>query len=353
MSPETTPLGGMQSGICYLSRSLSRRGHDVALYNNYSDSGVFDGVNCHNIDTYLHLRQFQDCDVYVSISCEGRYLRSIIGRKPLVLFTGHNADVPIIKKLSDPLERNCWDAFIFKTNWQAHSFELEFNIDKSNVHVITNAASYFFHAPAGREHYFFEQAGAPILYFSSTPFRGLELLLYAFPLMRVSLPQVRARIFSSMAVYRRFGKQDQYSALYRACSHVGMEYVGSINQQQLAQAVSSTDILAFPSTYAETSCITIMEAMLNCSIIVTHDLGALRETAAGFGHFLAYNPGDDKATLARRFADFLVSVVAWYRRNPIAGRHYLESQRLYALRNYSWEKKAEEWEEFLKGLVAR
>jgi hypothetical protein len=39
---------------------------------------------------------------------------------------------------------------------------------------------------------------APVLFYTSTPFRGLDVLLNCFPRIRQSVPDVRLRIFSSM-----------------------------------------------------------------------------------------------------------------------------------------------------------
>ena len=49
-TPGSRPLGGSQSGLCYLSRNMARAGHKVALVNNISQPGNYSGVECPRIE---------------------------------------------------------------------------------------------------------------------------------------------------------------------------------------------------------------------------------------------------------------------------------------------------------------
>lgn len=350
LTPETQPLGGMQSGICYLSRELARRGHAVTLFNGSSREGTVEGIELRN-----YAKRFgsegQGHDAYISISCSGKLIRPLIGNRPLILLTGHNSLEPSMLALRDPGERDCWDHFVFKSSWQAETLKTAFSLDDRKITIITNAVSPFFAQLQERTSCFFLENRPPVLYYSSTPFRGLEVLARAFPKISEACPGITAKIFSSMAPYHAPGSDAEHAELYGLCRRNGMDYVGSLSQPELAKAVQAADILAFPSTYAETSCITIMEAMASSAVIVSRARGAIPETSAGFAHLMPEPERPAPGALASGFANHVIQVVKAAGREPQQMRAWLQRARRYCLKNYSWPAKAREWEEFLQQAV--
>lgn len=346
LTPETVPLGGMQSGLCYLSTALGKRGHDVTLFNGSSCEGVFASVKLRNFKEFCR-SDLSSFDAFISISCQSGAIRPYIQDKPLILFTGHNNDEPSMKALLDPEERDAWDHFVFKSNWQAETVGRRYSLDAEKITILTNAAAPCFTETEGRQTYFFEKRTPPVLYYSSTPFRGLSILADAFPTIRKAIPGVRAIIYSSMKPYHSLATDDPYSGHYERCRKVGMEYVGGLGQVALAQAIRSADILAFPSNYPETSCITVMEGMLNSSLIITRSLGALPETCAGYGLMLPERAAQNGASLPALYSDFVIKIVNMAYSDPVGLRRHLTAQREYALKNYSWAPRAAEWEEFV------
>ncbi len=87
-----------------------------------------------------------------------------------------------------------------------------------------------------------------------------------------------------MEVYRvpQAADEAQFGMLYHRCRETpGVEYIGSLAQPELAAALMSVAMLAYPNTFAETGCIAAMEAMAAGCWIVTSDFGALRKRPPG------------------------------------------------------------------------
>jgi hypothetical protein len=69
----------------------------------------------------------------------------------------------------------------------------------------------------------------PILAYTSTPFRGLDLLLDAFPQIRNAIPGVRLQVFSGMKPYMMPQAEEStlFGQLYDRCRQTaGVEYIG-------------------------------------------------------------------------------------------------------------------------------
>ena len=151
-----------------------------------------------------------------------------------------------------------------------------------------------------------------------------------------------------MSLYR--SADDPYSELYELCRSLpGAEYVGPVSQVELARAMVDVDVLAYPCTFAETSCIAAMEAMASGALIVTSDLGALGETTARFGRLIGLN--GDHTGMARDYAAFISKELTEAARDPHTTALRLAEQRRHARDNYTWARRAEEWTAWLRALI--
>lgn len=348
-SPETPrqrPLGGSQSGLCYLSANLAKNGHEVALVNRIETPGTYAGVECPGFDAGIKADYLNRFDVIIVLNgAIGSEMRSWGVTKRMVMWCQHDVEQHAVQNLRLPGERAAWDAYAQVTDWALETYHKAFGIPKNKMSVKRNAiAPMFQDLPTTPR--FFESGEPPVLVYSSTPFRGLDVLLSAFPTIREAVPGCRLKVFSSMGVYQMRGADDQYQVLYSLCRAIeGAEYHGSVGQAELAQAYREADVMAYPNTFPELACISVMEAMATDCLVITSNLGALGETIAGHGFLI--KPKGGILGFATNYARFAIDVITAARKDPAAFAERLARQKAFANKAYNWETRAREWEQWL------
>jgi glycosyltransferase involved in cell wall biosynthesis len=356
-TPRLRPLGGSQSGLCYLAEELVKLGHDVTLFNQTSTPRRSRGVNCYNF-AHIQKAEYAYFDAVIMLNLGSQNLAGQIrsgaqGRTRIILWCQHNPDQPAVKDLTDPAAHDAWNAFVHVSDWQAEWYRRAFGIKPERMKIIGNAISPVFENLYPRPDLIASQKPwPPVLCYTSTPFRGLDVLLEAFPRIRAAIPGTTLKVYSSMGVYGFAPENDQYAPLYARCRATeGVEYIGSIPQPALAQELKNATCLAYPNTFAEGYCISVLEAMAAGCLVVTSELGALRSTTAGFGHLLI--PSPDKIEHATQFADLAVRVLTQSRSSPVEHAQWLEKQVRHVNQTGTWAVRAREWHEWLTAQTAR
>jgi len=355
-SVDQIPLGGSHSAICYLSQELAKQQLEVFLLNNTIKPTVSYEVVCLPLPQ-VSPELFQDLDVLVinNQAGEGQKIKNLLSPgSTLILWNHHSYDQPPIQQLKDPADQDSYDGIAFVSNWQRDRFHEHFNTDPKKAGVMRNAVSnYFLKMFAHEESIVAHKSKPPILAYTSTPFRGLDLLLEVFPRIREAIPGVRLKVFSSMKVYQVEKSQDQlrYGGLYRACQETeGVEYIGSVPQQELAQELKTISVLAYPNTFEETSCISVMEAMASGCWVVTSDFGALSETAAGFGNLIAVDNNWER--YKDEFVQATITALRKFQEKDVTDLEaYLRKQVDFVNNSYTWSNRATEWLEWIKALA--
>lgn len=350
-APFRQPLGGANSAICYLAVELAGLGHTITVYNGTSAPTESCGVQLRNLrdaEAPGHLNVFDV--VVVSGGVIGRPLRRDYRvAVPMVLWTPHAHNQPAVRELRRLNERKCWNGFAFVSDWQRERYEKFFWTPHEKGRVLRNAVSPAF-ADGNETAPWFITGDPPVLYYASTPFRGLDVLLTSFPAIRAAVEGATLRIFSSMDVYQVPPEKDKYRDLYDRCRATdGVEYVGSVGQSRLARELAGAAALAYPSTFAETSCIVALEALALGAAVFATRLGALAETTGGLASMIDWQP--DEPALARRFSDMAIEALRDMQKNPsfaVAQRN----QRIKFIReNYLWAARAKEWAAWLSQLI--
>lgn len=235
------------------------------------------------------------------------------------------------------------DHFVYVSNWQLQQFNNRFATNLSQNHVIKNAIE-----PIE----FKEKSNDKIkLIYTSTPNRGLEVLLKAFKI--INRTDVELTVFSSNIIYgKSYSNQraGQHDHLFHQCRTTpGITYRGYATNKAVRQALQQSHILAYPSIYEETSCLAAIEAGAAGCRIVTTNLGALPETCDSWATYVDYQYGDDLDELAERYAVTLNYEIDQYRKN----NYNIKDQSEWFNNYYSWNTRAQEWLEFFNKICVK
>jgi glycosyltransferase involved in cell wall biosynthesis len=268
------------------------------------------------------------------------YLPQADFSKKTIYWNQLSYDQDAVQALKDPKLVEQIDHFVFVSHWQSEMFRKIFNIPGYKTHVLKNASLGVIPRVQGKR-------DKVRLCYTSTPWRGLDVLLDAWELANPD--NCELHIFSSCQIYGpEFGENDvNYEPLYERCTTLpGVVYRGSIPNFELRKELPTFDILAYPNTFEETSCIAVIEALSAGLRVVTSNLGALPETTEGWARMYPYLM--DPSLHAQTFANVLLEEIELVRKGKLD--HHLNQQvNLYNTR-WTWDYRIQEWLKFLDGL---
>lgn len=335
-TPLVEPLGGSESAMCYLAVEMAKLGHEVTLFRRFEEEFTKKGV----FHMPLHKIGQRKLDVLVVQNtpfpgAQMRLKKLVDDKVKIIFWSQHASNQPPVETLYDAAIVNAFNKIVLISNWQRQDYLETFKIKKSKIRVLKNAISPAFENLNGRKRKL-------SMAYTSTPFRGLSLLTGIFSVVKSEDARASLEVFSSWKVYQvDRDQEEQYAKIYQACREtLGVTYVGSVSQSELAKRLADIEILAYPNIFPETSCIAVMEAMAAGCQIVTSRLGALPETTAGFGRLISVS--EDWGEYCRNFKNALLEPVA---------TDSITKQVEFVKANYTWKKRAQEWEQLLVEVV--
>jgi glycosyltransferase involved in cell wall biosynthesis len=230
------------------------------------------------------------------------------------------------------------DSFVYVSNWQHEKFRYFYQIPVRNSYVIKNAIEpiEFIEKPKGDK---------LKLIYTSTPFRGLGILLDAFAFL--NRDDIELDIYSSTAVYGSGYANhtgDIYEALFdKAKAMKNVNYKGYAPNEEIHKAVQAAHIFSYPSIFEETCCLAMIEAGAAGCDMVTTNIGALYETGSEYAKMIPIQ--SDDADMVRVYAKALNETIDnyWDKSN----QDKLKEQSDFYNKYYSWEKRAKEWNNLL------
>jgi glycosyltransferase involved in cell wall biosynthesis len=351
----SAPLGGTPSAICYLSELLVKWGHEVSLFNNSTVRCVSLGVLCRPLQE-LNPAEIQDADFIVEVNTAniGIRLKPYLNpRTRLVFWTGHGHDQPAIQSLRYSAVRSAYDGFVMVSQWQRNNYLEHFGIPLSQSTILRNGIAPDFSNLFNSDELILDRKSKPMtLAYTSSPDRGLDILLEAFPKIRKIVSGIKLKVFSSMQIYYDIEEsEDECSWIYKELRKTeGVEYIGAIPQPDLAQEMARVSVLSYPNAAPETFCISVAEAMASGCRVVTSKLGALPETTAGFASLVPIMPS--RESYMENFINETINVLEEFNGQRLEDTEkHLRKQVDYITTLCSWPIIAEEWVEWLSLLL--
>lgn len=245
---------------------------------------------------------------------------------------------------SEHLKNGGWKKFhklVFASNWQMQAYINYYQIPWSKCVVLQNAIEPI---PAHEK----PNDGTIRLAYWSTPHRGLNILVPVFEKLCEKYDNIELDVYSSFKLYGWEQRDEQYKDLFEQCeAHPKINYHGTVSNEELRKNLEKTHIFAYPSTWPETSCITLMEAMSAGLLCVHSNYAALPETAANWTMMYQYH--EDLQQHAGLFYQVLNGAIESLNLDNVQQR--INSQQSYANVFYNWTIRKIQWEALMQSLL--
>ncbi len=265
-------LGGSEYAMMKLAEQFADHGHDVTVtgkvadevkagvkyiaYSNLSRNQHFDVVVANNYIHYVPL--FDEMKITYKQSYFWLHNFDFYGwlRGKALPNDGHDI-------LDDPRIT----AFVAVSDYQKQKLETLFPAMKGRLIVLNNATD-----PRDFDRINVRRVPGKFVY-SSSPERGLERLLTAWPDIRAKLPHASLTVTTPPYAMKWYDK-------FKTALD-GVNFIDSQPPNKLYTLIKSSEYWMYPSTYDETYCITALEMMMGGVKLITTDTGNLKYLTEG------------------------------------------------------------------------
>uniref|UniRef100_H3HC89 protein O-GlcNAc transferase n=1 Tax=Phytophthora ramorum TaxID=164328 RepID=H3HC89_PHYRM len=337
-----TGLGGSEEAVVFLSRELQKLGYWVEIYGDPSPQDVStpDQADEDTVRWYPHYA-YDIEDRGVDIFVAWRYHISMAMGKAARKKYLWMHDLPQEDAKQSPELLHNADGIFCLSDLHTSAFPESL---QSKITVITNAVdpSFFVNGPNHADRFVY----------GSAPTRGLYTLLRVWPRIRESIPSAELSVFYGFRpAFIKWGNANMVNftewmtEMNRLLTETpGVRYVGLVDHAQLAKEYSYAGFYLYPTTFSETSCISLMKAMANGAVPITSRFpaSALPETVGEYDlgpRALQQNSVEDDPEWLELWIRSIVDAVR-DEQQALTVRHRMKR---FARKKYRWEHIALQW----------
>ena len=272
--------------------------------------------------------------------------REIDPDRKTILWLHDLAGDPEVQHLKDGGWKE-YDKLVFVSHWQQQMYNAYLGVPYSAGTVLRNAIEPIeFHTKPA-----ISGVDEPVrLIYTSTPHRGLDVLYPVFNELSKEYDNIELDVYSSFCLYGWPERDRQFEQLFdKLREHPQINYHGSKSNDEVRAALQNAHIFAYPSTWQETSCLCLIEAMSAGCLAVHSTLAALPETSMSMTQMYGYNESNSEhasvfyAHLKHGIETFLT------RRDSVESN--LDVVRQLANSIYSWDGRKGQWDHLLKSML--
>ena len=333
---ERRGVGGAETCVILLAQEFYKLGYNVRVYSDCLRPGRYNGVWYKHYNTFTNnVKNLKyGCDLLI-VSRTHKFVTDLdkSNIKQTVLWAHDMAEDPIWEDFN--VTASLYDNVIVLSEFHKRELLMRFPgiEDKTKFGIIGNGVNTDLFKDGIQK---VKKVSGRCIY-SSTPFRGLDILLEMWPKIREKVPHAELYIFSSIKVYGEQYDDSPWDYLYVTAKQMpGVKYHGSIPQARLAMEQQKSELMLYPNTFKETYCITAAESQVAHTPVITTSLGALPETVKpGCGILIDADPNSEeyKHKFIESAIDLLTNV------------DKLDDLRNNCLKqDFSWTTRSKEWQ---------
>lgn len=267
-------------------------------------------------------------------------VRSIAEDKIRVYWLHDLPNDPETNHLKDQASRDRFHKLVFCGNWQYNQYLSQLGVPPDGkCAVIDTPVVPIEHVEKDRDEV--------RLIYTSTPQRGLALLVPVFIELAKRHPNVKLDVFSSFSIYGWDQADVQFRELFDACrDHPQINYHGSQPNEVVRGYLQKAHIFAYPSIWQECNSRALIEAMSAGCLCIHPNLAGLADTGGGVTTMYQFNQDvNAHAVTFYNILDQAVQVV-----NDEKSINYLRFVKHYADTRFNISKIASQWEDLLNAL---
>lgn len=250
---------------------------------------------------------------------------------------------PETSHLKDQSSRDRFHKLVFCGNWQYNQYLSVLGIPPNDKCAVIET-------PIVPIEYKKKSKHEVRLIYTSTPQRGLALLVPVFVEIAKSRPYIHLDVFSSFSIYGWDNADEQYRELFETCkNHPQITYHGFAPNERVREAQQQAHIFAYPSIWQECNSRALIEAMSAGALCLHPNLAGLSDTSGNLTSMYQFD--QDPNAHATKFYHLLNQAIDIVIEDKT--QNYLRYVKSYADNRFSINKIARQWEDMLESLVAQ